>query len=62
MLGIPTDVAVLLLAMLVDVLFRELPSRFHPTVWMGKSVSLAERAAPQARGPQLVFGTLMALA
>ena len=71
------DIAVLLLAIALDLTLGELPSRFHPTVWMGKTVSLAERLAPRWRakggclkapgdasgggGGQLVYGGLVAL-
>ncbi len=58
----PPDLLVLLLAALLDLAARELPARFHPTVWIGKTVTWAERAAPARRGGgQLVFGGLMAL-
>ena len=71
------DLAILALALLLDLTLGELPSRFHPTVWMGKTVSLAERLAPKWRakggclkapidasgvgGGQLAYGGLMAL-
>ena len=71
------DLAILALALLLDLILGELPSRFHPTVWMGKTVSLAERLAPKWRakggclkapidasgggGGQLAYGGLMAL-
>jgi len=64
MLGIPNDInnmAVLVLAVLLDLAVGELPDRFHPTAWMGKTVALAERLGPgNARG-QLVWGICMAL-
>jgi adenosylcobinamide-phosphate synthase len=34
---------VLILALFLDVTFGELPSKFHPTVWMGKVISFWER-------------------
>ena len=55
------DLAILVLALLLDLTLGELPSRFHPTVWMGKTVSLAERLAPKSQGGQLVYGGLVAL-
>jgi adenosylcobinamide-phosphate synthase len=61
MLGIPIDIAVLALAVLLDLAVGELPNRFHPTAWMGKTVSLAERLAPKNARGQLVFGVLMAM-
>ena len=59
--NIPPDLAVLVLAVLLDVVTRELPSRFHPTVWIGKSVSLVERAAPRDKAGGLPVGALLAL-
>ena len=59
--GIPLDVGVILLAVLMDLAGRELPSRLHPTVWMGHTVKLAERVAPRTRLGGLVVGTVMAL-
>ena len=63
-LPVPLDALVLLLALLLDVALGEPPNRLHPTVWIGKSVALAERVAP---GPdssstvQLAAGAVMAL-
>ena len=61
MLGIPPEVAILALAVLLDLALGELPSWFHPTVWMGRTVSWAERQAPKSVGGQLAYGGLMAL-
>ena len=63
-LPVPLDALVLLLALLLDLTLGEPPNRLHPTVWMGKTVALAERIAP---GPdsspptQLAGGAAMAL-
>lgn len=59
--GIPLDVGVFLLAVLLDLAGRELPSRLHPTVWMGHTVKLAERVAPRSRFGGLAVGAVMAL-
>ena len=61
---VPLDLAVLLLALLLDLALGEPPNRLHPTVWMGQTVSLAGRIAPgPQRSPagQLLAGLLMAL-
>ena len=50
MYGIPLDVIVLALALVLDLVCGELPNRFHPTVWMGKTISWAEKLAPKAPG------------
>ena len=61
MLGVPMDLYVLILAIVIDLVGRELPSRFHPTVWMGYTVKLAERVAPRGKVGGLVIGVLIAL-
>ena len=59
--GIPLDVGVILLAMLLDLVGRELPTRLHPTVWIGHTVRLVERSAPRGRVGGLTVGALIAL-
>lgn len=61
MLGIPPDILVLVLAVLLDLATGELPARFHPTVWIGKTISWAEKLAPPKPGSQLAFGVLIVL-
>jgi adenosylcobinamide-phosphate synthase len=61
MLGIPLDILVLVLAVLLDLAVGELPPRLHPTVWIGKTISWAEKLAPQKPGNQLAFGVLIVL-
>ena len=58
---IPLQVGVLILAVMLDLLGRELPGRIHPTVWMGYTVKVAQKAAPRTRVAGLVVGTLIAL-
>ncbi len=59
--GIPNDMALLLLAVLLDLAVGELPDRLHPTVWMGKTVSWSEKLAPKGQRSQLVYGAGIAL-
>ena len=59
--NLPPDLAVLLLAVLLDLVTRELPSRFHPTVWIGKTVAWVEGVAPRSKAGGLPVGVLMAL-
>ena len=64
MLWIPNDIndiVVLVLAVLLDLVVGELPNKFHPTAWMGKTVTLVEKLAPRNATGQLVFGICMAL-
>lgn len=58
---IPLDLWVLILALLLDLVGRELPNRLHPTVWIGKTVSLFERIAPREKTSGFTAGLLMAL-
>ena len=63
-LPLPLDILAVLLALLIDLALGEPPNRLHPTVWMGKTVSLAERIAPGRQtspAAQLAFGAGMAL-
>ncbi|HZA25212.1 MAG TPA: adenosylcobinamide-phosphate synthase CbiB [Dehalococcoidia bacterium] len=61
MFGIPIDLLLLALAVLLDLALGELPSRLHPTVWMGKTITLAEKLAPRGQTLQLIYGGLMAV-
>ncbi len=56
------DAYVLVLAVLIDLLARELPSRLHPTVWMGYTIGRLERLGPRSRLAGLAFGGAIALA
>ena len=63
-LPVPLDALVLVLALLLDLALGEPPNRAHPTVWIGKTIALAERVAPgpdSAPAVQLAAGGLMTL-
>ena len=63
-LPVPLDVLALILALLLDLAVGEPPNRLHPTVWIGKTVTWAERIAPgpgSASAAQLAAGVAMAL-
>ena len=63
-LPIPLDALVLLLALVLDLALGEPPNRLHPTVWIGKTVALAERIAPSPQSAptlQLIAGGAIAL-
>ncbi|MGI8910272.1 MAG: adenosylcobinamide-phosphate synthase CbiB [Rubrobacteraceae bacterium] len=49
-------------ALLLDSLFGEPPARLHPVVWMGRTISLAERRAFAWKSPRerLIFGSVLA--
>ena len=57
------DAGALLLALLLDLVLRELPNRVHPVVWMGKAISGLERIGPSDKGKMAPFawGTFMAI-
>ena len=59
MFGVPTDILVLALAVLLDLAVRELPNRFHPTAWIGKTIAFVEKLAPEGQSAQLVYGFLI---
>ena len=59
---VPLDVYVLALAVLIDLVGRELPSRLHPTVWIGYTIGKMERSSPRSRRAGLVIGAGIALA
>lgn len=58
---VPLDAWVFALALVLDLVGRELPGRFHPTVWIGKTVGWLEAAAPRSPIAGLVAGALLAL-
>ena len=63
-LPVPLDVLALLLALALDLAAGEPPNRLHPTVWIGKTVALAERIAPGPHSSstvQLAAGAVMGL-
>ena len=55
------DLAVLALAMALDLALGELPARFHPTVWIGRTVSFVEKLAPRRGFAGLAAGAVMAV-
>ncbi len=61
MWGWTPDLAVLALAAALDLAAGELPARLHPTVWIGRTVTLVEKLAPRAGIPALLAGGLLAL-
>ena len=57
-IGIP--LAVILVAILFDMLLGDPPNRFHPVAWMGNWIALGRRAAPRTgRFVPVVYGLLL---
>ena len=53
------DLAVLALAVALDLALGEPPSRLHPTVWMGGTIAFTERLAPRDGWRGLAAGSTM---
>ena len=53
------DPVMLVLAFGLDLALRELPNRFHPTAWMGHTVSWSEKLSPSGPKSSLVAGVIM---
>ncbi len=49
------------MAVVLDLAIGELPARFHPTVWMGRTVAFAEKLAPRNGMVGVVSGGVLAL-
>jgi adenosylcobinamide-phosphate synthase len=49
-------------ALVLDALFGEPPEGLHPTVWMGRAISLFQREALQSKSPRARYLTGVALA
>ena len=55
------DLAVLFLAVLIDLVLGEPPTRFHPTVWMGWHISFIEKWSPKKNLLGLLAGLSLSL-
>jgi len=55
------DLAVLALAVLLDLVLGEPPTRFHPTVWMGRHISFVVRWSPKKGFIGIMAGLSIAL-
>lgn len=55
------DLAVLALAVLLDLTLGEPPTRFHPTVWMGRHISLVVKWSPKKGLIGILAGLSIAL-
>lgn len=54
--NLAVDIGVIVLAVCLDQLLPEPPARFHPVVWMGRTIGGLERLAPRRPATVLVFG------
>ena len=55
------DLGILVVAVVVEMVGREPPKWFHPTVWIGRSVTIAEAKAPTSRNTGFTFGVMILL-
>jgi adenosylcobinamide-phosphate synthase len=55
------DLGVLLVAVVLEMVGREPPKWFHPTVWIGRSVTIAEAKAPTSRTAGFISGVMILL-
>jgi adenosylcobinamide-phosphate synthase len=54
--------AIFIIALMIDIVFGELPNSFHPVAWLGKLISVESRRTPRhGKWPQLVYGTIMVI-
>ncbi len=60
MLNSTEDLAVLALAVALDLTLGELPTRFHPTVWMGRTVAFLQKSLPKKGLSGVIAGGVMA--
>ena len=60
MLNSTEDLAVLALAVALDLTLGELPTRFHPTVWMGRTVAFLQKPLPKKGLSGVIAGGVMA--
>ena len=61
MWNISDDLYLLALAVLMDLAVGEPPPRFHPTVWIGRTVAVADRLSPREGRRGLLAGALVVL-
>ena len=55
------DLGILVVAVMLEMVGREPPKWFHPTVWIGRSVTIAEAKAPTSRNTGFTFGVMILL-
>ena len=59
--SVPPDLAVLIVAVVLDMVGREPPKWLHPTVWIGRTVTIAEANAPTSRNGGFIIGVMILL-
>ena len=59
--SVPLDLAVLIVAVVLEMVGREPPKWLHPTVWIGRTVTIAEANAPTSRNGGFIIGVMILL-
>ncbi len=59
--SVPVDLAVLAVAVVLEMVGREPPKWLHPTMWIGRSVTIAEANAPTSRNGGFIIGVMILL-
>ena len=59
--SVPVDLAVLIVAVVLEMVGREPPKWLHPTVWIGRTVTIAEANAPTSRNGGFIIGVMILL-
>lgn len=59
--SVPPDLAVLMVAVVLEMVGREPPKWLHPTVWIGRTVTIAEANAPTSRNGGFIIGVMILL-
>ena len=61
MADIHLNIIIFLSAVIIDLIIGEYPSRILPTVWIGKTISLAEKLAPKGRTLPFIYGLFLTI-
>ena len=59
--AVPADMSVLIVAVVLEIVGREPPKWLHPTVWIGRTVTIAEANAPTSRTSGFITGVVILL-
>ena len=59
--SVPPDLAVLIVAVVLEMVGREPPKWLHPTVWIGRTVTIAVANAPTSRNGGFITGVMILL-
>jgi adenosylcobinamide-phosphate synthase len=55
-----TEISILLLAIIIDIIFGELPNILHPVAWLGKLINLEIRISPgKGKNAQIIYGSII---